>query len=64
MNPLAPPRTRDIVNAALFLCSSLSERITGQTLVVDGGATTRELWGMTAEHLAEMRRHFGDPAGS
>ena len=41
VNPLAPLRTRDIANAALFLCSSLSERITGQTLVVDGGADPR-----------------------
>jgi NAD(P)-dependent dehydrogenase (short-subunit alcohol dehydrogenase family) len=51
VNPLAPPRTRDIGNAVLFLCSSLAERITGQTLVVDGGATIRELWGMSEEVL-------------
>jgi NAD(P)-dependent dehydrogenase (short-subunit alcohol dehydrogenase family) len=31
----------DIANAALFLCSQLARRITGQTLVVDGGTTTR-----------------------
>jgi NAD(P)-dependent dehydrogenase (short-subunit alcohol dehydrogenase family) len=46
INPLAPPRTRDIANAVLFLVSSLAERITGQTLVVDGGAVIRELWGI------------------
>jgi NAD(P)-dependent dehydrogenase (short-subunit alcohol dehydrogenase family) len=51
INPLAPPRTRDIGNAVLFLCSALAERITGQTLVVDGGATTHELWGLTEEIL-------------
>jgi NAD(P)-dependent dehydrogenase (short-subunit alcohol dehydrogenase family) len=31
----------DIANAALFLVSDLARRVTGQTLVVDGGATTR-----------------------
>jgi 3-oxoacyl-[acyl-carrier protein] reductase len=55
VNPLAPPRTRDIGNAVLFLCSALAERITGQTLVVDGGATIRELWGMTEEVLPRFR---------
>jgi 3-oxoacyl-[acyl-carrier protein] reductase len=49
VNPLAPPRTRDVANAALFLCSSLSERVTGQNLVVDGGATIAELWGIAAD---------------
>ncbi len=47
VHPLAAPRTRDVANAALFLSSNLAARITGQTLVVDGGATIRELWGMT-----------------
>jgi 3-oxoacyl-[acyl-carrier protein] reductase len=55
VNPLAPPRTHDIGNAVLFLCSALAERITGQTLVVDGGATIRELWGMTEEVLPRFR---------
>ena len=55
VNPLAPPRSRDIGNAVLFLCSALAERITGQTLVVDGGATTRELWGMTEEVLPRFQ---------
>jgi NAD(P)-dependent dehydrogenase (short-subunit alcohol dehydrogenase family) len=55
VNPLAPPRARDIGNAVLFLCSALAERITGQTLVVDGGATIRELWGMTEEVLPRFR---------
>jgi len=31
----------DIAHAALFLVSDLARRITGQTLVVDGGTTTR-----------------------
>ena len=55
VNPLAPPRTVDVGNAVLFLCSALAERITGQTLVVGGGATIRELWGMTEEVLPRFR---------
>jgi NAD(P)-dependent dehydrogenase (short-subunit alcohol dehydrogenase family) len=55
INPLAPPRTRDIANAALFLCSSLAERISGQTIVVDGGATVRELWGTKEDLLPQFR---------
>jgi NAD(P)-dependent dehydrogenase (short-subunit alcohol dehydrogenase family) len=55
VNPLAPPRSRDIGNAVLFLSSALAERITGQTLVVDGGATIRELWGMTEEVLPRFQ---------
>jgi NAD(P)-dependent dehydrogenase (short-subunit alcohol dehydrogenase family) len=55
VNPLAPPRASDVGNAVLFLCSNLAERITGQTLVVDGGATIRELWGMTEDALPRFR---------
>jgi 3-oxoacyl-[acyl-carrier protein] reductase len=55
VNPLAPPRARDIGNAVLFLCSDLAARITGQKLVVDGGATIRDLWGMTEEALPRFR---------
>lgn len=55
INPLAPPRTRDIANAALFLCSDLAERITGQTIIVDGGATTRELWGMNETVISRFK---------
>jgi 3-oxoacyl-[acyl-carrier protein] reductase len=55
VNPLAAPRARDIANAALFLSSGLAARITGQTLVVDGGATVRELWGITPEVLPQFR---------
>jgi len=51
VNPLAPPRSRDIGNAVLFLSSALAERITGQTLVVDGGANIRELWGINEGNL-------------
>ncbi len=55
VNPLAPPRSRDIGNAVLFLSSALAERITGQTLVVDGGAIIRDLWGMHEEALAQFK---------
>jgi 3-oxoacyl-[acyl-carrier protein] reductase len=54
-NPLAPPRARDIGNAVLFLCSDMAARITGQTLVVDGGATIRDLWGMNEEALPRFQ---------
>lgn len=46
INPLAAPRAHDVANAALFLSSELATRITGQTLVVDGGASIRQLWGL------------------
>jgi 3-oxoacyl-[acyl-carrier protein] reductase len=55
-NPLAAPRARDIGNAALFLSSELAARITGQTLIVDGGTTIRSLWGMTPEVIPYFRR--------
>lgn len=55
VNPLAPPRSRDIGNAALFLCSALAERVTGQTIIVDGGAIIRDLWGMHEEAMARFR---------
>jgi NAD(P)-dependent dehydrogenase (short-subunit alcohol dehydrogenase family) len=54
-NPLAAPRGSDIGNAALFLSSQLAARITGQTLVVDGGATIRSMWGMTPEVIPRFR---------
>lgn len=56
VNPLAPPRAHDVANAVLFLSSSLSLRITGQTLVVDGGTTIRSLWGITADLLPHFRQ--------
>jgi 3-oxoacyl-[acyl-carrier protein] reductase len=55
INPLAPPRARDIGNAVLFLSSVLAERVTGQTIVVDGGAVIRDLWGMQEEVLARFK---------
>jgi NAD(P)-dependent dehydrogenase (short-subunit alcohol dehydrogenase family) len=55
VNPLAAPRTRDIANALLFLSSDLAARITGQTLIVDGGTTIRSLWGMTPDVIGLFR---------
>jgi 3-oxoacyl-[acyl-carrier protein] reductase len=53
LNPLAAPRSHDIANAVLFLSSDLAARITGQTLTVDGGATTRSAWGFTEHTIAD-----------
>ncbi len=53
INPLAAPRAHDVANAALFLSSELAARITGQTLVVDGGATIRQLWGLPASSIPQ-----------
>jgi enoyl-[acyl-carrier-protein] reductase (NADH) len=43
---LAAHRAHDVADAALFLSSELAARITGQTLLVDGGAAIRQLWGL------------------
>ncbi|MCK0090864.1 SDR family oxidoreductase [Rhodococcus sp. HNM0563] len=51
VNALAPPRGRDIADAVLFLASRLSAKVTGQTLVVDGGALALSPWGMKEEHI-------------
>jgi enoyl-[acyl-carrier-protein] reductase (NADH) len=45
----------DIANGALFVSSSLAARVTGQTLVVDGGATTRSPWGFSDDSLASFK---------
>jgi 3-oxoacyl-[acyl-carrier protein] reductase len=57
INPLAAPRSWDIANAVLFLSSALAARITGQTIVVDGGAAFHSLWGMTPENLADFQQY-------
>jgi NAD(P)-dependent dehydrogenase (short-subunit alcohol dehydrogenase family) len=51
INPLAAPRAHDVANAALFLSSALAERMTGQTLVVDGGASVHSLWGVDIDQF-------------
>jgi NAD(P)-dependent dehydrogenase (short-subunit alcohol dehydrogenase family) len=60
INPLAPPRAHDIGNAVLMLCSALAERITGQTIVVDGGAIIRDVWGITEDMLPTINSTTGD----
>jgi len=55
INPLIAPRAKDIANAVLFLSSELASRITGQTLIVDGGATIRQAWTITADNLQLFR---------
>jgi NAD(P)-dependent dehydrogenase (short-subunit alcohol dehydrogenase family) len=64
-NSLAPPRPMDIANAVLFLSSSLAERITGQTIVVDGGALNRTPWGLREADLAGFVSALpnGEPEG-
>jgi enoyl-[acyl-carrier-protein] reductase (NADH) len=42
----------------LFLSSDLAARITGQTLIVDGGVTARSLWGMSAEQIPQYRKNY------
>jgi len=56
INPLAAPRAIDIANAVLYLCSDLAARTTGQTLLVEGGATTAELWGVEESMLPALRK--------
>lgn len=58
INPLAAPRGRDIGNAVLFLSSELAARVTGQTLIVDGGAVIRSQWGMTEEVVPAFRAQY------
>ena len=41
MQPLAPGKMEDIANAALFFASDMSAYITGQSLMVDGGASIK-----------------------
>ena len=55
INPLIAPRAIDIANAALFLSSGLASRITGQTLIVDGGATIRQAWSASLDTLPYYR---------
>jgi NAD(P)-dependent dehydrogenase (short-subunit alcohol dehydrogenase family) len=54
VNSLAPPRGIDVANAILFLSSALAARITGQTLVVDGGALIKSRWGYTPTDLKDL----------
>jgi NAD(P)-dependent dehydrogenase (short-subunit alcohol dehydrogenase family) len=57
VNPLAPPRPQDIGDGVLFLASRLAQRVTGQTLIVDGGVGVRSPWGFRPEEVAMLREH-------
>ena len=41
MQPMAPGQPEDIANTALFLASDMSRYMTGQILLVDGGASIK-----------------------
>ncbi|MCW2620566.1 MAG: entA [Frankiales bacterium] len=56
VHPFLAPRAIDIANAVLYLSSDLAARTTGQTLLVEGGATTKELWGVTEQMLPALRQ--------
>jgi NAD(P)-dependent dehydrogenase (short-subunit alcohol dehydrogenase family) len=56
IHPLAPPRNQDIANGVLFFASNLSARVTGQTLIVDGGANMKGVYRRSGEHLDETNR--------
>jgi NAD(P)-dependent dehydrogenase (short-subunit alcohol dehydrogenase family) len=51
--PLAAPRAQDIADGVLFLSSRLASRVTGQTLIVDGGAATKGVFGRDESTIPE-----------
>jgi 3-oxoacyl-[acyl-carrier protein] reductase len=53
--PLTSPR--DIATAVLCLSSGLAARITGQTIVVDGGATIKSPWALSMDSI-EVLKNF------
>jgi len=59
LNPLIAPRAIDIANGVLFLSSELASHITGQTLIVDGGATIRQAWTASLDTLTYYRGAAG-----
>lgn len=44
IQPLPPGQVEDVANSALFLASEMSGFITGQTLIIDGGASISSKW--------------------
>lgn len=53
--PLRCPTADDIANGLLFLSSDLARAVSGQTLVVDGAASTKSAWGFGAEVMEFIR---------
>lgn len=57
MQPLAAPRAQDIANGVLVLASDLTSRVTGQTLIVDGGAVIKGVFGRDGSILNAINEH-------
>jgi NAD(P)-dependent dehydrogenase (short-subunit alcohol dehydrogenase family) len=55
--PLAAPRAQDIANGVLVLASDLTARVTGQTLIVDGGAVMKGVFGRDGQGIDAMNEH-------
>jgi NAD(P)-dependent dehydrogenase (short-subunit alcohol dehydrogenase family) len=55
--PLAAPRAQDIANGVLVLASDLTARVTGQTLIVDGGAVIKGVFGRNGDVIDAMNAH-------
>ena len=53
--PLRQPTATDIADALVFVCSDLARAVTGQTIVVDGGASCKGLWDFPPDLLDRMR---------
>jgi 3-oxoacyl-[acyl-carrier protein] reductase len=57
IHPLTAPRAQDIANGVLVLSSDLMARVTGQTLIVDGGAAMKGVYSRDADRIPEMNEH-------
>jgi 3-oxoacyl-[acyl-carrier protein] reductase len=57
IHPLTAPRAQDIANGVLVLSSDLMARVTGQTLIVDGGAAMKGVYSRDADRIPDMNKH-------
>jgi 3-oxoacyl-[acyl-carrier protein] reductase len=57
IHPLTAPRAQDIANGVLVLSSDLMSRVTGQTLIVDGGAVMKGVYSRDADRIFEINAH-------
>jgi 3-oxoacyl-[acyl-carrier protein] reductase len=57
IHPLTAPRAQDIANGVLVLSSDLMARVTGQTLIVDGGAAMKGVYSRDDDRISEMNEH-------